>query len=169
MISNEMAFARTGLGSGGREPRTLFVYGTLMSTARCPMGRAQRRTLRWHARLAGRATVQGLLHQMEGYPGIAWSKRGRDVVHGEAWRIVRPRPLWRLLDSYEGLDRSPPDYAREPAMIRLVSGLEVPAWVYRPLCAITTLPPVPNGRWRSRVETLVREPEGRRPSDAPEG
>ena len=108
----------------------------------------ERRALRWHARRIGFGTVRGRLHDLGGYPGLAISWHVSGGAQGEVWRIIDGRPLWPVLDAYEGLAQTPPEYAREMVMVRLESGLEVSAWVYRPLSDLSEAPRVPRGRWR---------------------
>ena len=131
----------------------LFVYGSLLSNARDRLGSVERRVLRWHARRMGLATRPGKLHDLGGYPGLATSRRVSTavlggVVYGEVWRIIDGRRVWPLLDAYEGLDGASPEYARERAAVRLVSGHFLTAWIYLPLDDLSALPRAPRGRWR---------------------
>ena len=91
----------------------LFVYGSLLSSVRGHWGTAERRALRWHARRIGFGTVPGYLFDLGGYPGLAISRHVSEVAQGEVWRIIDGRRLWPVLDAYEGLDATPPEYVRE--------------------------------------------------------
>ena len=143
-------------GSHVRRPEFLFVYGTLLSTVRGPVGEAERRALRWHGRRVGRATLGGRLHQMEGYPGLVPGRLAFPRVHGEVWRIVRPRQLWPVLDAYEGLLWDPPDYARGATTVRRADGRRLATWVYRPSRDITGLPlgGISKPSWQGCVDAL---------------
>jgi gamma-glutamylcyclotransferase (GGCT)/AIG2-like uncharacterized protein YtfP len=126
----------------------LFVYGSLLSSVRGRLGAAERRALRWHSCRIGFGVVPGRLHDLGGYPGLAISRRISEVVHGEVWRVIDSRRLWPVLDTYEGLDCTPPQYARGIVTVRVVSGQTLTADVYRPLANLCGTPRAPRGRWR---------------------
>src|SRR5262249_3869026 len=61
----------------------LFVYGTLLSRVRHPMGVRLRR----EASLIGAASIQGRLYSLGRYPGLVESADAGDIVHGEAYAL----------------------------------------------------------------------------------
>jgi gamma-glutamylcyclotransferase (GGCT)/AIG2-like uncharacterized protein YtfP len=124
----------------------LFVYGSLMSTARHPMGER----LRAEARLIGAATIQGRLYRVSWYPGAADSTDPAQRVHGELYALDAPARALAWLDAYEGVapgSRKPSEYARVERPIRLASGRDVTAWVYLYQQDVSQLPLVAEGRW----------------------
>jgi gamma-glutamylcyclotransferase (GGCT)/AIG2-like uncharacterized protein YtfP len=129
----------------------LFVYGTLLSTARHPMGARLRR----EARLLGEASLPGRLYSLGRYPGLVEAPHiqslAQHLVYGELYALATPAVTLGWLDAYEGIvprkpDRSP--YARVERAVRLASGETVSAWVYVYLKSVRTRPVVPGGRWR---------------------
>jgi gamma-glutamylcyclotransferase (GGCT)/AIG2-like uncharacterized protein YtfP len=124
----------------------LFVYGSLMSTARHPMGER----LRAEARLIGAATIQGRLYRVSWYPGAAESNDPEQRVHGELYALDAPGRALAWLDAYEGIapaSREPSEYARVERPVRLASGQEITAWVYLYQKDVGHLPHVADGRW----------------------
>lgn len=114
----------------GRNKQFLFVYGSLLSTARGNMGARQRRFLRWHARRIGWATTAGRIYDLGGYPGLRRSQISRPAAQGELWAIVDGRRLWPVLDAYEGLSDEPPVYVRTVAPVVRCDGRRDMAWLY---------------------------------------
>jgi gamma-glutamylcyclotransferase (GGCT)/AIG2-like uncharacterized protein YtfP len=134
-----------GFRDGDMNPH-LFVYGSLMSTARHPMGDR----LRAEARLIGPATIQGRLYRVSWYPGAAESADPEQQVHGEVYALNDPPTALAWLDAYEGITpatHTPSEYARVERPIRLSSGQEVAAWVYLYQKDVSHLPLVADGRW----------------------
>jgi gamma-glutamylcyclotransferase (GGCT)/AIG2-like uncharacterized protein YtfP len=124
----------------------LFVYGSLMSTARHPQGDR----LRAEARLIGPATIQGRLYRVSWYPGAADSPDPEQRVHGELYALETPAQALEWLDAYEGIAPTTSgsnEYARIEQTTRLSSGQEVTAWVYLYQKDVSHLPIVANGRW----------------------
>jgi gamma-glutamylcyclotransferase (GGCT)/AIG2-like uncharacterized protein YtfP len=123
----------------------LFVYGSLMSAARHPMGER----LRAESRLLGLATIQGRLYRVSWYPGVIESADAEQRVHGEVYALGDPGTLaW--LDAYEGIvpgmgDGSEYERVQRPA--RLVSGEEIAAWTYLYRKDVAGFALVPDGRW----------------------
>lgn len=122
-----------------RQP-LLFVYGSLRRRAR-----AQHR-LRG-AVFVGLASITGRLYELGPYPAACPSRRGRERVQGELYRLPRAATLV-VLDRYE--DASTPaggEYRRALAPVAC-AGRHRPAWVYwyaRPLRGARRLP---GGVWR---------------------
>jgi len=114
----------------------LFVYGTLMSAASGPLGRAQRRRLQREAESLGAATTTGRLYDLGRYPGLVPSENAARLVHGEVFALRNPAATLRWLDLYEGIAPGPHDrgeYRRATRPVRLADGRKLIAWVY--LCA----------------------------------
>lgn len=127
----------------------LFVYGSLMSSSRHPMGDRLRR----EARLLGKATIAGRLYRISWYPGLVADGRPGERVHGEAYALLRPARTLAWLDAYEGLVPSEPEagqYLRLEQPVRLGSGLDIIAWVYVYRRDPTGLSRVASGRWTPR-------------------
>jgi gamma-glutamylcyclotransferase (GGCT)/AIG2-like uncharacterized protein YtfP len=146
------ASARRELDTGD-EPRYdsgmnphLFVYGSLMSTARHPMGER----LRADARLIGPATIQGRLYRVSWYPGAADSTGPEQRVHGEVYALEAPGRALAWLDAYEGIVPGSEDageYRRLERPARLATGEVIAAWVYLYQKDTSQLPFVADGRW----------------------
>ena len=94
------------------EPRSLFVYGTLVSTARTCIGTAERRLLRWNATKVGRGSVQGVLRALGPFVGVGPSPHASRRIAGEIWQMRNSRRLLPVLDAYEDVDAQPAEYRR---------------------------------------------------------
>lgn len=128
----------------------LFVYGTLMSTARHPMGA---RLLR-EARLVGAATIAGRLYRLGWYPGLVEAADGA-IVHGEVFALADPAMSLAWLDAYEGLQPEDPgndEYKRLERTVQLASGEELTAWVYLYQRDVSGLTAIADGRWRAQAK-----------------
>jgi gamma-glutamylcyclotransferase (GGCT)/AIG2-like uncharacterized protein YtfP len=129
----------------------LFVYGTLLSTARHPMGDR----LRQEARLIGEASIEGQLFSLGKYPGLIEAAGSGTHVHGEVYALNAPAVSLQWLDAYEGIvpgDYEKNKYRRVERGARLASGEEVAAWVYiycKPVAASSL---IPGGRWAPDVK-----------------
>jgi gamma-glutamylcyclotransferase (GGCT)/AIG2-like uncharacterized protein YtfP len=124
----------------------LFVYGSLMSTARHRMGER----LRAEARLIGPATIQGRLYRVSWYPGVSESTDPEQRVHGELYALDHPARALAWLDAYEGIapgSRESGEYTRLERPVRLDSGEEITAWVYLYRKDVSQLPLLADGRW----------------------
>ncbi len=131
-------------------PSYLFVYGTLMTRARGPLGASQRARLASKGTSLGAATIAGRLIDLGTYPGLLEPAAPGDLVHGEVFRLDRPDEVISWLDSYEGVSpqAAPHDeYARMLTPARLATGEEVTAWVYRYRGEASGFPAIPGGRW----------------------
>jgi gamma-glutamylcyclotransferase (GGCT)/AIG2-like uncharacterized protein YtfP len=125
----------------------LFVYGSLMSTARHPMGMRLAR----EARLLGPATIQGRLYRVSWYPGVVESANPQHRVHGEAYLLQDPAASLAWLDEYEGIrpgSSRPAEYARVERAVRLGSAKTIPAWVYLYQQAVDPACLIAGGHWR---------------------
>jgi gamma-glutamylcyclotransferase (GGCT)/AIG2-like uncharacterized protein YtfP len=124
----------------------LFVYGSLMSSARHPMGERLRR----EARLLGRATLQGRLYKLSWYPGAVDTPDAGERVHGELYALAEPSRTLAWLDRYEGIAPGrthSAEYERVERPVRLDGGAELAAWVYLYRGDVAGLSAVPDGRW----------------------
>jgi gamma-glutamylcyclotransferase (GGCT)/AIG2-like uncharacterized protein YtfP len=124
----------------------LFVYGTLLSRARHPMGARLRR----EARLLGAATMPGRLYSLGRYPGMVEAAGADRLVHGELYALNTPAVTLKWLDAYEGIVPGNPElspYARVERAAHLVSGETLDAWVYLYRKSVKTQPEVPGGHW----------------------
>lgn len=124
----------------------LFVYGSLMSAARHPMGEQ----LRSEARLVGAATIQGRLYRVSWYPGVIESADAEQRVHGEVYTLGDPDRTLAWLDAYEGIvpgKRDGSEYERLDRPARLATGEEIAAWVYLYRKDVAGFALVPDGRW----------------------
>jgi gamma-glutamylcyclotransferase (GGCT)/AIG2-like uncharacterized protein YtfP len=128
----------------------LFVYGTLMTRARGPLGASQRARLHREATSLGPATIAGRLVALDTYPGLVEPTAPSDVVHGELFRLDRPVEVLSRLDSYEGVSPAPTpqdEYRRVLTTARLTTAEEIRTWVYRYCGATSGLPVITDGRW----------------------
>jgi gamma-glutamylcyclotransferase (GGCT)/AIG2-like uncharacterized protein YtfP len=124
----------------------LFVYGSLLSTVRHPMGTRLRR----EARLVGPATIEGRLYSLGRYPGLVESREGHYAVHGEVYALKAPASSLEWLDNYEGIVPGEPDespYERVVRPVALASGAALNAWVYLYRRSVARRPEVPGGFW----------------------
>jgi gamma-glutamylcyclotransferase (GGCT)/AIG2-like uncharacterized protein YtfP len=124
----------------------LFVYGSLLSRVRHPMGTR----LRCEARLIGEATIQGRLYSLGRYPGLVEAADGPYRVHGEVYDLKTAATSLVWLDAYEGIvpakpDRSP--YERLERPVRLASGETLAAWVYLYRRSVRSRRELPGGHW----------------------
>ncbi|MGZ4960317.1 MAG: gamma-glutamylcyclotransferase family protein [Methylomonas sp.] len=107
----------------------LFVYGTLRQGPRNEMHQLLVR----HARYVGKATFQGKLYKVDGYPGVVPSPNPADIVYGEVYRLLQPSLVLAELDAYEECSPGfpePTEYKRCKEMITLQSGDRIDAWMY---------------------------------------
>jgi gamma-glutamylcyclotransferase (GGCT)/AIG2-like uncharacterized protein YtfP len=124
----------------------LFVYGSLMSTARHPMGDR----LRAESRLLGPASIQARLYRVSWYPGAVDGAEPAQRVHGEVYALSDPDQALAWLDAYEGIvpgREEAGEYRRLERPARLATGEELAAWVYLFRNDVAGLTPVPDGRW----------------------
>lgn len=107
----------------------LFVYGTLRRASPSEMNEV----LRQNAEFLSTGCFQGILYQVDGYPGAVPSADRNDRVVGELYRLRQPSEILARLDAYEecGPEFPPPtEFVRRQAMITTNSGREIEAWIY---------------------------------------
>lgn len=125
----------------------LFVYGTLLSGARHPMGERLRR----EASLAGEAVLPGRLYRIARYPGLVEGDAEAGLVHGEVYRLNSAATL-KWLDAYEGIvpgQGDANDYERVERTVRLAAYKEIAAWVYLYRKPVDRHRLIEDGRWLS--------------------
>ena len=132
----------------------LFVYGTLMSTARAAYGRVERVRLARECANLGAATVPGRLFDLGRYPGCIGDAPSGHLVHGEVVRLLEPDESLRWLDAYEGLQPdggAGDEYVRERCVATLADGLRRDVWIYLYRGATTGLREITGGRWLESI------------------
>jgi gamma-glutamylcyclotransferase (GGCT)/AIG2-like uncharacterized protein YtfP len=126
----------------------LFVYGSLMPSARARFGRGQRDRLAGQSTRVGAAVIEGRLFDLGSYPGLV---AGVGEVHGELLRLTSPDATFRWLDPFEGIDPDHPtanDYERTVRPVRQASdGAAVDAWVYLWIKPVAGARVIADGRW----------------------
>jgi gamma-glutamylcyclotransferase (GGCT)/AIG2-like uncharacterized protein YtfP len=130
-------------------PRTedhLFVYGSLLSSIRHPVGERLRR----EASLLGEGSMQGRLYRLRWYPGAVDSVDPDQRVFGEVYLLRSPERTLRWLDAYEGLQigaARDTQFERVARPVRLAGGRNVEAWVYLLKSGVRGLKWIRSGRW----------------------
>jgi gamma-glutamylcyclotransferase (GGCT)/AIG2-like uncharacterized protein YtfP len=124
----------------------LFVYGTLMPSAKGQMGTPERERLATLARNLGPAATQGRLVDLGAYPGLVVAEGV--LVHGTLLHLTEPAAILSWLDAYEGIAGVLSDeYVRLEREVIPADGQPTRAWVY--VCRV--VPPcarlIPSGRW----------------------
>jgi|TARA_B110000495_G_C22507421_1_gene310773 gamma-glutamylcyclotransferase (GGCT)/AIG2-like uncharacterized protein YtfP len=107
----------------------LFVYGTLRKGAISPMDKL----LSLHCEFFADAFIQGILYDVDGYPGVIESHTLENKVYGELYTIRWASQLWPRLDHYEHCSNAfqkPHEYARKKRPVSLVNGQNIQAWIY---------------------------------------
>ena len=128
----------------------LFVYGTLMTSARGELGADMRARLKEVSTSLGEAAIAGRLFDMGRYPVMIAPESSSDIVHGELLRLDDPESVFVWLDPYEGFVPGQPrenEYERVRRPIQRPDGGTVEAWVYLYVADASGLPAVPSGRW----------------------
>jgi len=131
-------------------PRHLFVYGTLMSSAEGTLGAAERRRLQSAATAVSPATVNGLLYDLGGYPGLVLTDEAGPLVHGELVELNDPAAAFSWLDPYEDVSpvAQPSDLYRRVATTAVTAaGERVSCWVYEMHGSMHGHAIPPGGRW----------------------
>ena len=83
--------------------------------------------------LVGRASYQGRLYRIAHYPGAVPSKRAKETVTGEVFRLRDPVRVLRRLDIHEGCGPASPkptEYVREIVTLMMATGGPIEAWTY---------------------------------------
>jgi gamma-glutamylcyclotransferase (GGCT)/AIG2-like uncharacterized protein YtfP len=133
--------------------RHLFVYGTLMRSARTAFGAPQRQRLAAESRSLGAARAPGALYDLGSYPGLVVTHAPQGVVHGEVVALEAPAATFSWLDVYEGIGSPgaaiPGDgeYERGVLTVTLAGGDELSCWAYIYIGPLARAREVPGGRW----------------------
>jgi gamma-glutamylcyclotransferase (GGCT)/AIG2-like uncharacterized protein YtfP len=107
----------------------IFVYGTLRRVS----GTAMSAQLVRYSEFISEATMQGLLYEIDGYPGAIESTDPSDKVSGELYKILDIGKLLPFLDEYEECSAQfplPHEYLRKAINISQQDGSQLIAWVY---------------------------------------
>jgi gamma-glutamylcyclotransferase (GGCT)/AIG2-like uncharacterized protein YtfP len=107
----------------------MFVYGTLRRSSGTHMSQMLAR----YSDYVGEAIMQGVLYEVDGYPGVIESNKPEDSVCGELFKILDENILLPLLDDYEECSEKfprPHEYVRKVLPVTLEDGASVMAWVY---------------------------------------
>lgn len=131
----------------------LFVYGTLMTSARGQLGARQRARLGKEACGLGPAWVRGELYDLGDYPGLVTGGGVTDFVHGEVFELTSPEATLKWIDDYEGIS-SPgsagDEYVRRLLAAHLQSGGSGEVWAYVYQRAVIGRKSLSGGRWQGR-------------------
>jgi len=140
----------------------LFVYGTLRRNAlRTDGGERAFVQLNAAASFVERASMDGRLFEVDGYPGGCYQFAVGSRVIGELYEVDDVAGLFAALDAYEecGSDVAEPhEYQRQRVPIALDSGSVVYAWVYLYNCSIDGLPLIESGDyllWQDEQEAQL--------------
>jgi gamma-glutamylcyclotransferase (GGCT)/AIG2-like uncharacterized protein YtfP len=144
----------------------LFVYGTLMVRAgAAPLGREMRWRLRRAGTWLGSATLPGTLVDLGLYPAAVDVPARDGPIHGEIYRLARPRAVFRWLDRYEdATDQDAPSPVRYVRVVRTAmdaSGRPVRVWVYLGRRFPTDARRIRGGRWTPLAAVRNRRPLSR--------
>lgn len=107
----------------------LFVYGSLREGLQHPF----RRILDSGAEHLGEARFQGILYDIDWYPGAVPSDQPGDHVVGDLYRLTSPAAVLARLDAYERCapaDPPPTLFRRERVDVWRADGLRRAAWLY---------------------------------------
>lgn len=128
----------------------LFVYGTLSSACNNPSAQ----TLRSQSEFLCRASFQGRLFEVDGYPGAVLSRTPGERVWGELWKITGDaEALFELLDAYEECSPDfpePHEYRRCRIEIEREDGRTLVAWTWLYNRPVDGLKPISCGDYREK-------------------
>ena len=102
-----------------------------------------------------KASVQGRLYEITGYPGLVLSDYPTERVHGELYRIKQQNEeaLFSRLDAYEECSSQfpqPHEYIREIITVATESGQMISAWCYLYNHMVTGCKLIIDGYYRPR-------------------
>ena len=116
----------------------LFVYGTLLdygfhvfhaSRGMSPLAKIMQENFQ----LLGKASTQGRLFEIAGYPGLQLSDHPQDRVLGELYQLKGSIAALHALDDYEGCTAAAPqphEFVRQLITVTLEDGRAHQAWGY---------------------------------------
>ena len=140
----------------------LFVYGTLLTVARHPMGNL----LREHGEYTGCGSIRARLYIINDpdapdqnfYPGAVPSGNVGDRVHGELYSLRAPELVLEQFDDYEACSArwpEPHEFLRRRVDVLLDCGTIQPAITYLYTWDVTTARHIASGRF-TEVSPTVR-------------
>ena len=142
----------------------LFVYGTLRRDAvRSAAGERAFAQLEAAASFVERASMDGRLFEVDGYPGGCYQFAVGSHVIGELYQVDDVAGLFAALDAYEECNSNaaePQEYQRQRVPIALDSGSVVYAWVYLYNCSIDELALIESGDyllWQDEQAALLSD------------
>ena len=142
----------------------LFVYGTLRRDAvRTAAGECAFAQLEAAASFVERASMDGRLFEVDGYPGGCYQFAVGSHVIGELYQVDDVAGLFAALDAYEECNANavePQEYQRQRVPIALDSGSVVYAWVYLYNCSIDELALIESGDyllWQDEQAALLSD------------
>lgn len=104
----------------------LFVYGTLMRGFSNPFAEKLVTNAIW----IGKGTFTGHLFDLGFYPGAVYDRNTTLQVHGEVWQLSDFQVTIKVLDNYEGINDTTPEYVRQEVPILLENGNKMRCWAY---------------------------------------
>ena len=111
------------------QPNYLFVYGTLRKGFGLPILKKIESDIQY----LGNSEINGELYDIGKYPAALPAKKSSSKILGEVFVILRPRKVFKLLDSYEGFDRKDKkhsEYYQKKELLVLDSGEKIYSLVY---------------------------------------
>lgn len=136
-----------------RSIKRLFVYGTLLSRSRDPIGRDIRWRLSRHCLTRRPAKIPGLLFDLGGYPGWIAQPASNRRVYGEVLLLNDCMDVFSWLDPYEDFDPSRPEegeYTRVVRQVMVGQSQQIGAWVYGYRGGLDDKHLIPGGSWLDR-------------------
>ena len=139
----------------------LFVYGSLLTSAKHPLGEM----LRSRATLIGTGYIRARLYMIadprtgaDAYPGAVPSRSAADRVHGELYVLKGdPSGLFKILDDYENCSAEfpePHEFRRRDVSVMLNDGTSASAIAYLYNWDVSRARRLPGGRFSGPALTL---------------
>lgn len=107
----------------------LFVYGTLRSEFKTPIGVK----FRQNSQLIASASIAGLLYEVDNYPGAIATDKHNLRIKGELYRLCNISKQLIMLDEYEDCGVNfpePHEYKRQITQVETEDKNRIQAWVY---------------------------------------
>ena len=128
----------------GIKPEALFVYGTLRKNHPGPLAH----WLNGHAVWVGGGFFQGLLYEIDHYPGAIPSNNPKHLIAGDIFHLPRPGRVLKMLDDYEECSANyprPHEYKRLRQNVLLPGGGALSAWIYLYNLPVRSFELIPSG------------------------
>ena len=106
----------------------IFVYGTLLKTAT-----NMHNVLARHCEYFSDGYMQGILYDVDGYPGAVESEKQNEKIYGELYTLGNSELVLAILDEYEECTAkhpAPHEYIRKKITVSRDGEDTVSAWVY---------------------------------------